>query len=32
MPENVPPFKPELTENDIAQIHKKYLETRNQRK
>jgi hypothetical protein len=32
LPENAPPFKQELTENDIALIHKKYLETRKQQK
>ena len=32
LPANAPPMKPELTENDIAQIHKKYLETMKQRK
>jgi hypothetical protein len=27
-PQNAPPLKQELTEDDVAQIHKKYLETR----
>jgi hypothetical protein len=31
-PAIAPPMKPELSENDIAQIHKKYLETRKQQK
>jgi hypothetical protein len=31
-PEHAPPMKPELSENEVAQIHKKYLETRKQRK
>jgi hypothetical protein len=32
LPETAPPLRPELTENDVAQIHKKYLESRKQLK